>query len=120
MKKYAEQIINFIQIKENYFTYCIYREDSLLFNDEFKDINKLGRDIKKIIIIDDRPDNIQFQSQNGIIIKPYIIDRNNPKDNDYILYDLQRILLRIAKENPDDIRESLRKYKNEIINKISL
>ena len=120
IKEYADQIINFIQIKEKYFTYCLYRENTILITDFFfKDINKLGRDIKKIIIIDDKIDNIELQSENGIAIKPYIIDRNNPQDNDYVLYDLQRILLRIAKENPDDIRESLRIYKSEIINKIS-
>ena len=60
-----------------------------------------------------------MQYENGIAIKPYIIDRNNPQDNDYVLYDLQRILLKIAKENPDDIRQSLRIYKSEIINKIT-
>jgi hypothetical protein len=60
-----------------------------------------------------------LQYENGIAIKPYIIDRNNPQDNDYVLYDLQRILIKIAKENPDDIRQSLRIYKSEIINKIT-
>ncbi len=60
-----------------------------------------------------------MQYENGIAIKPYIIDRNNPQDNDYVLYDLQRILIKIAKENPDDIRQSLRIYKSEIINKIT-
>ena len=115
-----DQIINFIEIKEKYFTYCLYRENTILISDFFfKDINKLGRDIKRIIIIDDKVDNIELQYENGIAIKPYIIDRNNPQDNDYVLYDLQRILIKIAKENPDDIRQSLRIYKSEIINKIT-
>ena len=120
IKEYADQIINFIEIKEKYFTYCLYRENTILISDFFfKDINKLGRDIKRIIIIDDKVDNIELQYENGIAIKPYIIDRNNPQDNDYVLYDLQRILIKIAKENPDDIRQSLRIYKSEIINKIT-
>ena len=120
IKEYADQIINFIEIKEKYFTYCLYRENAILISDFFfKDINKLGRDIKRIIIIDDKVDNIELQYENGIAIKPYIIDRNNPQDNDYVLYDLQRILIKIAKENPDDIRQSLRIYKSEIINKIT-
>ena len=91
-----------------------------LFSNEnyYKDFNKLGRDLKKTIIVDDKPINIKLQHDNGIIIKPFVFNPNNPND-DYILFDLIRILIRIAKEKPDDVRESLKLYREEIYNKVS-
>ena len=61
---------------------------------------------------------MEFQEANGIIIKPFVFNPNNPND-DYILFDLIRILIRIAKEKPDDVRESLKLYREEIYNKVS-
>ena len=61
---------------------------------------------------------MKLQEENGIIIKPFITENEEGK-NDFILYDLINILTKIAKDKPNDIRESLKKYKNEIYNKIS-
>ena len=91
----------------------------LFFNEQYyKDLNKLGRDIKKVIIVDDKQINMELQEENGIIIKPFITEEEKRKD-DFILYDLIDILTRIAKEKPNDIRESLKLYRNEIYKKIS-
>ena len=61
---------------------------------------------------------MELQEENGIIIKPFITEEEGGKD-DFILYDLIDILTRIAKEKPNDIRESLKLYRNEIYKKIS-
>ena len=61
---------------------------------------------------------MELHEANGIIIKPFIFNEDNPND-DYILFDLIRILVRIAKEKPDDVRVSLKSYRDEIYNKIS-
>ena len=61
---------------------------------------------------------MELQEANGIIIKPFIIGDENNGD-DFILFDLIRVLIRIAKERPDDVRESLKMYREEIYNKIS-
>ena len=119
IKEYADQIINFIEKDEKYFSYRLYRESATFLNEQYyKDLNKLGRDLKKIIIVDDKQINIKLQEENGIIIKPFITEDEGGK-NDFILYDLINILTKIAKEKPNDIRESLKKYKKEIQNKIS-
>ena len=119
IKEYADQIINFIEKDEKYFSYRLYRESATFLNEQYyKDLNKLGRDLKKIIIVDDKQINIKLQEENGIIIKPFITEDEGGK-NDFILYDLINILTKIAKEKPNDIRESLKKYNNEIQNKIS-
>ena len=119
IKEYADQIINFIEKKEKYFSFRLYRESATFFNEQYyKDLNKLGRDIKKVIIVDDKQINMELQEENGIIIKPFITEEEGGKD-DFILYDLIDILTRIAKEKPNDIRESLKLYRNEIYKKIS-
>ena len=117
LKEYADQIINFIEIEEKYFSYRLYRQNATFVNENYyKDLNKLGRDLKKTIIVDDKPINIKLQHDNGIIIKPFLVENYN---NDYILFDLVRVLIKIAKDKPDDVRESLKIYKDEIYNKIS-
>ena len=77
-----------------------------------KDIKKLGRDFKRTIIIDDKDENVELN--NGIIIKSFYVNNNYHNLNDSVLYDLIEILIKIAKEQPNDIRNSLRRYRNEI------
>ena len=96
----------------------MYRENASYLNEKYyKDIKKLGRDLKRTIIIDDKEDNIELS--NGIIIKPFIVNDNYNNLNDYVLFNLINILIKIAQEEPDDIRESLKKYRSEINEKIS-
>ena len=119
VKEYADQIIKFIEKDEKYFSYRLYRQNATFINENYcKDLNKLGRDLKRTIIVDDKPINIKLQKENGIIIKPFIIGDESNGD-DFILFDLIRVLIRIAKERPDDVRESLKMYREEIYNKIS-
>ena len=61
---------------------------------------------------------MELQEENGIIIKPFITENDEGK-NDIILFELINILVRIAKDKPDDIRKSLKIYRNEIYQKIS-
>ena len=42
-----------------------------------KDISLLGRDIKRVIIIDNNAENFQLQSDNGICIKSWFGDHND-------------------------------------------
>ena len=119
IKEYVDQIINFIEKDEKYFSYRLYRESATFLNEQYyKDLNKLGRDLKKIIIVDDKEINMELQEENGIIIKPFITENDEGK-NDIILFELINILVRIAKDKPDDIRKSLKIYRNEIYRKIS-
>ena len=118
LKEYADKIIDFIEKDEKYFSYRLYRDNAVIINNMYyKDLNILGRDLKKIIIIDDKKQHI-LQNENCIIIKPFISESED-NNNDFILFDLILILIRIANEKPDDIRKSLKNYGNEIYNKIS-
>ena len=98
-----------------YFDYRLYRQHAVIVNGDFvKDITKLGRDISKIIIIDNMPQNFRLQKENGIFIRTFWGE--DPDDS--ALTDLIPILVNIAKEKKD-VRKSLLKYRDEILKKIS-
>jgi RNA polymerase II subunit A small phosphatase-like protein len=121
IKYNADQIIDFIENDEEFFSYRLYIENSTYLKDEYyKELSKVGRDIKKTIIIDNKK-NVRFKNENEILIKSFIKKDNDNQgiDNDYILHNLIRILIKIAREKPNDIRKSLKKYKNEIENKVN-
>ena len=60
------------------------------------------------------PQNFRLQKENGINIKPFWGE--DPYDT--ALIDLMPILVNIAKEG-GDVRDGLKKYKNEIFNKVT-
>ena len=112
-KEYADQIIDFIEIEQKFFDYRLYKQNSNYSNEKnIKDIKKLGRDFKRTIIIDDKDENVELN--NAIIIKSFFVNNNYHNLNDSVLYDLIGILIKIAKEEPNDIRNSLRRYRSEI------
>ena len=59
--------------------------------------------------------NFRLQKENGILIKWYCGD----DESDNTLFNLKKLLFRIYDEREDDVRNLLKKYKNEIIRKIS-
>ena len=48
------------------------------------------------------------------------IDDKKKRTPDFALYELGKILVKIAEEKTEDIRESLKKYKDEIDLKVSI
>ena len=114
-----DQIINFYwKWTKIFFDYRLYRQKSNYLNEKYyyKNIKKIGRDYNRTIIIDDKEENIELN--NRIIIKSFVVDENyNFNVNDYVLYDLINILKLLKK--PNDIRVSLRKYRNEINKQIT-
>ena len=114
-EKYADIIINAIENKQKYFDYRLYRKHTVMYNgDLVKDLSKLGRDLSKIIIVDNIPQNFRFQKENGIFIKAFWGE--DKMDN--ALYYLGDILEKIAKDF-EDVRQGLVFYKEEILSKVS-
>ena len=113
-KSYADPIINIIESERRYFSYRLYRDNTTFYkNNYIKDLNNLGRDISKIIIIDNCSFNFSFQKENGILIKSFY-----GKKDSFELISLIPILLNIIKEN-DDVRIGIKKNRKEIQSKIS-
>ena len=115
-QRYTDILIDSLEENKIYFEQRFYREHTIIDNnDVVKDLAKIGRSLDRILIIDNMPQNFKLQKNNGITIKSFWGD--NPKDN--ILSELEIILIKIAKDG-GDIRNGLIKYKNEIINKITI
>ena len=114
-EKYADVIINEIENKKQIFDYRLYRKNTVMFNgDLIKDLSKLGRDLSKIIIVDNIPQNFRFQKENGVFIKAFW----GEDKMDIALYNLGDILEKIAKDF-DDVRQGLIFYKEQILSKVS-
>ena len=115
LQDYADPILDVIEKNRIYFDYRLYRQHTIIIGNDFvKDISKLGRDMSKIIIVDNMAQNFQLQKENGICIKSFW-----GKDNfDYNLTDLAPILIEIAEKNWD-VRKGIKYFKDEIIKKVS-
>ena len=101
--------------KKKYFDYKLYRQHTIIIGQDFvKDLQRIGRPLDRIIIIDNIAQNFRMQKGNGINIKPFY----GEDQNDKALIDLIPILVNIAKNNIDT-RNGLIKYKDEIITKIT-
>ena len=117
--EYVDPILNIIEKNTKYFEYKLYRQHASLNGDDYvKDLNKLGRDLKKVVIIDNLPQAFKLQKSNGICIKPFygdsIGDRNTLK---FLSEVLERI--RYDVEETNDIRESIKKESHFIITRIT-
>ena len=112
---YANPIIDAIETKGINFEYRLYRIHTAVINNDFvKDLNKLGRDLSRIIIVDNMEQNYKLQPENGITIRPFW-----GKDaNDMALIDLLGILIEIAKRNMD-VRDGISYFKEDIISKVT-
>ena len=113
-KEYALPIINEIESKKKYFDFNFFREHSIIDGNDFvKDISRIGRDMKKIIIIDNMEENFRLNKKNGIKIIPFYGDRN-----DNVLFELKKILIMIFQQDYEDLSIALEDYSNLIKKKI--
>ncbi len=105
-----------IESNKKYFSYVFYREHTVIEeNDYVKDISRIGRDLSKMIIVDNMPQNFRLQKENGILIKTFY----GEDQNDKALLELIPILIEIGKSPGKDLRESLALFKDEILKKVS-
>ena len=116
-REYANIILDLIEKKNNtkYFDGRLYRDHATKIGNKYiKDLSKIGRDLSKTLIVDNNPHSFKFQHENGILISSYFGEKNNDK----ALIELQKVLIKIYKEKKD-VRDSIAKYKEEIIQRIS-
>jgi Dullard-like phosphatase family protein len=116
-REYANVILDLIEQKNNtkFFDGRLYREHATKVGNKYiKDLSKIGRDLSKTLIVDNNPHSFKFQHENGILINSYFGEKNDDK----ALIELQKILIKIYKEK-NDVRASISKYKEEIIQKVS-
>ncbi len=99
---YADIVLDGFECKDK-IDYKLYRQHTDLTDDtNVKDLSKLGRDLSKVIIIDNIEDNYQLQPNNGLNISDFEGD-----DNDNELLFLLKDLLNIVKTPGLDVRNEL-------------
>ena len=96
-KNYFDNYINEIEKTKKYFRKRLYRENCVLIGSAYvKDISKLGRALSKVIIADNNLACFYLQQENGILIKPFL---DNKDEKELTLNNLYYILSNIIKKN---------------------
>ena len=102
-KVYANELLNLIDPEGKYIHHRMYRESCLAVEGNFlKDLNVLGRDLSKSVLVDNSPHAFGYQVDNGIPIESWFDD---PKDTE--LRKLERFLRTL--HGVEDCRKVIRK-----------
>jgi CTD small phosphatase-like protein 2 len=76
-------------------------------------LSKIGRDLSKVLIIDNLPDNFKLQQNNGLFIKTW---NDDMKDNQ--LLDFSKLLKDLYLLRTPDIRPVMKKLKEEVAKRL--
>ena len=109
-KDYCDKILSILDINDNLINYRLYRAHMSLknINNDVKDLSLLGRDLKKVIIVDNLPENYKLQENNGLPINSWIGDIR-----DTSLKDILTVFQYIVKNNINDVRDVVKNVKNK-------
>ena len=103
LKNYADLVIEGID-PDGVISDRLYRQHTVsVGNANIKDLDKLGRDIKHVIIVDNFLENFSLQPQNGL----NILDFEGNEYDEELDY-LKKDLIKLVKLNPDDVRHYLK------------
>jgi len=107
LSQYANPVLDFID-KKNICKFRLFREHCCCFcngfaNSFIKDLKKLDRDMKSLIIIDNNPKSFMLNKENGIPIKTWVEDLNDRE-----LFKLIPYMLFLGNEKIIDVRPFLK------------
>ena len=96
LPEYADIIINHMKN----ITFRLYRHHTIRIQGEYlKDLSRIGRDLRTMIIVDNLEHNFKLQRNNGIHIRSWYGDRN-----DEMLKKVGNELKKLAILNYEDLR----------------
>lgn len=105
---YSEKIVEKLDPIHAFISYNLFKEHCLYKNGvHIKDLSKLNRDVKKVILVDCIPDNYSLQEENAIPMKPW------DGEFDDKLIGLIPFLEYLATQQVDDVRPILNSFKDK-------
>lgn len=106
---YADWVLDQIDT-QSLIKYRLYRQHAISCGTNYiKDLSRIGRDISRIIIVDNVAENFQKHPENGILIKSWIDD---PMDT--ALQELSPLLKEIVQKGAADVRDALSKFSEQM------
>ncbi|KRX06617.1 HAD-like domain [Pseudocohnilembus persalinus] len=113
LQEYADFILDIIDTQKVishrlYRQHCSFQQSTKSF---VKDLSLLGRNIEKVIIVDNLAENFSVQSQNGVLIQSWY-----GEPNDRALFQLQPLLQKIVQSKKiKDVRQALEIYRKKTL-----
>ena len=129
ISNYANPLLNVID-KMGYVPFRLFREHCTLINTAFvKDLTRLGRDLKDIIILDNNPLAYSLNQYNGFPIKSWFDDKNDDEllkiipILEFLSYvpDVRDYIKKIVVQNKiqfDSVKQVISNYNNELKKKL--
>jgi len=112
MESYAREVTK----KFNGIDHFLFRQHAVRMKHGLvKDLSRIGRNLNKVIILDDTSSNFRYQRDNGIRVKAW---RGEPNDTE--LESLKEMLLNLVRSNTEDVKTNLSTYKEEISRRASI
>ena len=95
--------------KEGFIRHRLYRDATHYYKGvHVKDLQRLNRNINRMVVLDDDPDEVQFNPENLIRVKPY----EDPTDRtDDTLARITPFLIEIARENVQNVPAVLSQFR---------
>lgn len=108
MREYATLVLDRLDIKR-VISHRLYRDSCKEVNGRYvKDLSGLGRDLRRVVIVDDNPNSYVLQPENGVPVRPFIDDVEDRE--------LGRLLEFFEREEPrcEDIRDAVKQFVGSI------
>lgn len=112
-QQYADDVLNQLD-PHGHVTHRLYRQHTVTIVNNItgdkchvKDLGPLGRDLSKVIIVDNLKENFGWQKDNGIHIRSWTDDTE-----DVELEPLSEILAKIVTDGTLDVRDALQNLRN--------
>ncbi|CAJ1962023.1 unnamed protein product [Sphenostylis stenocarpa] len=106
LKEYASMVLDRLD-RNRFISHRLYRDSCRHIDGKLvKDLNETGRDLKRVVIVDDNPSSFTNQPENAILIRPFVDD----------IFDRELWKLRNFFDGSDccdDMRDALKRYATE-------
>ncbi|XP_024199842.1 CTD small phosphatase-like protein, partial [Rosa chinensis] len=105
MREYATLVVDRLD-RQGVISHSLYRDSCKEMNGRLvKDLSGLGRDLRRVVIVDDNPNSYFLQPENGVPVRPFVNDMGDGE--------LGRLLVFFEGEGSrcsEDIRDAVREY----------